>query len=104
MTVYSLDPRRWCMALLLAMPLSMAMAQDYHIDWYVVAGGGGESATNDPQLTEIRLRGTIGQATLGRASGGNFQLDSGYWVLFPATTTPPVTTPTPHIFSNGFED
>ena len=56
----------------------------------VIAPGGGRASGDDWQLD-----GTLGQAAAGRATGGAFTLDGGYWTAEP----PPID-----IFSNGFED
>ncbi len=67
---------------LLASPY-LARAQNYSISWYAIAGGGGSSAGGVYNLT-----GTIGQASAGRLSGGNYTLEGGFWGLIAAVQTP----------------
>jgi hypothetical protein len=62
------------LALLLAS--IVASAQNYSIDWYEVAGGGGTSTGDVYSVT-----GTIGQPDAGAMSGGNFTLQGGFWAL-----------------------
>jgi hypothetical protein len=51
-----------------------AAAQNYSINWYAVAGGGGMSTNGS-----YSVNGTIGQADAGTMSGGNYAVDGGYW-------------------------
>ncbi|HLP76659.1 MAG TPA: hypothetical protein VK327_07020 [Candidatus Paceibacterota bacterium] len=56
-----------------------ASAQQYSIDWYKIAGGGGTSTGGIYSIT-----GTIGQhnASANNAlTGGNFSLTGGFWSL-----------------------
>ena len=54
-----------------------AAAQNYSIDWYQVAGGGGTSTGATYQVT-----GTIGQPDAsGQMTGGSFSLTGGFWSL-----------------------
>ena len=46
----------------------------YYIGRSVIAGGGGHSAAG-----AMRVRGTVGQAVVGRLSSGDFDLCSGFW-------------------------
>ena len=58
----------------------------------LIAGGGGKSAGGN-----IELIGSIGQATAGLMSGGQFSLTSGFWQPESSTSTPtPTPTPTPN--------
>ncbi|HXJ74252.1 MAG TPA: hypothetical protein VNM37_15495, partial [Candidatus Dormibacteraeota bacterium] len=51
-----------------------AHAQSYNIDWFTVDGGGGVSSGGT-----FSLSGTIGQPDAGRATGGSFALEGGFW-------------------------
>jgi hypothetical protein len=63
--------------------LSGALAQNYSIDWYKVAGGGGVSSNE-----QFTVTGTIGQPDAGGPlTGGNYSVAGGFWALF-ATQTP----------------
>jgi hypothetical protein len=55
--------------------VSVASAQNYHIDWYVIGSGGGHSASGSYQLD-----GTIGQPIVGKSSSASYTLDAGFWV------------------------
>ena len=61
--------------LLLLMISSFAYAQNYQIDWYVIASGGGEMAS-----ANYGVNGTIGQPIAGRSSSPNYTVESGFWV------------------------
>ncbi len=64
-----------------------AMAQNYSIDWYKVAGGSGASSNGQYSLT-----GTIGQHDAGGPmANGSFSLTGGFWSLF-TVQTPGATT------------
>ena len=54
---------------------TIASAQNYQIDWYVIGSGGGEATSSNYQLN-----GTAGQAITGQSSSSNYGLASGYWV------------------------
>jgi hypothetical protein len=70
----------WCLALLFA-PLA-AGAQNYAIDWYKVAGGGGISTNG-----LYAVSGTIGQHDAGGPmNGGNYSLTGGFWSLYAVQT------------------
>lgn len=61
-----------------------ASAQNYSIDWYKVAGGGGTSSGG-----QYSVSGTIGQPDAGSTmSGGNYSLTGGFWSLIAAVPTP----------------
>jgi len=64
-----------------------AQAQNYSIDWFAIAGGGGTSTGGVFTVT-----GTIGQADGGHMSGGNFSLDGGFWAIIAAVQTPGAPT------------
>jgi len=60
-----------------------AFAQNYSIDWFTIAGGGGTSTGG-----VYSVNGTIGQADAGHMSGGNYTLDGGFWSIVAAVQTP----------------
>ena len=62
----------------------------FQMERQVIAPGGGRAGGDGWQLD-----GTLGQVAAGRATGGAFTLDGGYWTAEPRPTD---------IFSNGFED
>jgi len=45
------------------------------VDWWVFGSGGGPSSGG-----EISLNDTIGQPVIGSSSGGDVNLQAGYWV------------------------
>ena len=55
-------------------------AQDYTIDWYKIAGGGGTSAEQNYSLT-----GAIGQPDAATLTGGSYTLEGGF---FPGIIVP----------------
>jgi hypothetical protein len=60
-----------------------AFAQQYSIDWYKVAGGGGTSTGATYQVT-----GTIGQHDAGGAmTGGSYSITGGFWALISVVQT-----------------
>ncbi len=60
-----------------------ASAQNYSIDWYRVAGGGGVSTGG-----VYSVSGTIGQHDVGGPMiGGGYSLTGGFWSLFALQTT-----------------
>lgn len=61
--------------LLILLMTSLAIAQNYQIDWYVIATGGGEMSS-----ANYNLNGTIGQPVVGTSSSANYIVESGYWV------------------------
>jgi len=62
-------------ALALLLPASLALANGTPaIDWHVIGGGGGHA-----EASPYTLDGTIGQAVVGIASEGNYELCSGFW-------------------------
>jgi hypothetical protein len=61
---------------LLVAPL--CLAQNYSIDWYKIAGGGGTSTGG-----VYSVSGTIGQHDAGGAmTGGSFSVTGGFWALY----------------------
>jgi hypothetical protein len=59
-------------------------AQQYSIDWYKIAGGGGTSTGG-----VYSVSGTIGPHDAGGAmSGGNYSLTGGFWSLISVVQTP----------------
>jgi hypothetical protein len=72
-----------------------AWAQQYSIDWYKVAGGGGTSTSSTYQVN-----GTIGQHDAGGPmTGGNYSLTGGFWALISVVQTP--GAPTLYISRSG---
>ena len=51
-----------------------ACAQDFHVDWFTIDGGGGASAGG-----QFTVRSTIGQPDAGVMSGGTFKVAGGFW-------------------------
>jgi hypothetical protein len=71
--------------LALCMP---ARAQQYSIDWYKVAGGGGTSTNG-----QYSISGTIGQHDAGGPmTGGDYSLTGGFWALYSVVQTPGAPT------------
>jgi hypothetical protein len=63
---------------------SLGFTQQYSIDWYKVAGGGGTSTGGTYQVN-----GTIGQPDAGvPMAGGNYSLTGGFWSLISVVQTP----------------
>ena len=58
-----------------------AHAQDYSIDWFKIAGGGGTSTEEN-----FAVSGAIGQPDAGTLSSGGFILEGGF---FPGIIVPP---------------
>ena len=58
-------------------------AQNFSIDWFAIAGGGGTSTGGVYSVSS-----TIGQAEAGPMSGGNFTLEGGFWSIVAAVQTP----------------
>lgn len=54
---------------------SVAVAQNYQIDRYVIASGGGSSSSGN-----YSVDGTIGQPIVGKASSEDYIIDAGFWV------------------------
>jgi len=71
------------------------LGQNYTVDWYKIAGGGGTSTNGSYQIS-----GTIGQADAsGPMSGGNYSVIGGYWALIQVVQTP--GAPTLYISHSG---
>lgn len=63
-------------------------AQQYSVDWYKVAGGGGTSTGGT-----YAVSGTIGQHDAGGPmTGGNYSLTGGFWALISVLQTPGAPT------------
>lgn len=63
---------------------SIAHAQQYSINWFKVAGGGGTSTGGAYQVS-----GTIGQHDAGGPmTGGNYSLTGGFWSVITVVQTP----------------
>jgi hypothetical protein len=59
------------------------LAQQYSIDWYKIAGGGGTSTGGTYQVS-----GTIGQPDAsGAMTGGNYSVTGGFWSLISVVQT-----------------
>ena len=72
-----------------------AKAQNYSVDWYKIAGGGGTSTG-----ANYSVSGTIGQHDAGEPmTGGNYSLTGGIWTLINAVQTP--GAPTLYISRSG---
>jgi len=64
--------------------LATARAQQYSIDWYKIAGGGGISTGG-----VYSVNGTIGQHDAGGPmTGPNYSLTGGFWSLVSVVQTP----------------
>src|ERR1017187_5544731 len=62
---------------------TVGFAQQYSIDWYKVAGGGGTSTGGTYQVS-----GTIGQQDAGGPmTGGSYSLTGGFWSLISVVQT-----------------
>lgn len=72
-----------------------ASAQNYSIDWYKIAGGGGTSTGATYQVS-----GTIGQHDAGGTmTGGNYSVTGGFWSLIALMQT--AGAPTLYIRQTG---
>jgi hypothetical protein len=71
------------LSFLLLLAASAAHAQQYSIEWYKIAGGGGASTGATYQVT-----GTVGQPDAGSAmSGGQYSVTGGFWSLVAVVQT-----------------
>lgn len=87
-------PAVWAAGVALFAAAATVESEDFAIDWFTIAGGGGVSA-NGPYV----LHGTIGQADAGPVmTGGTFALTGGFWAL--PVLVPTLGAPTLHI-TNG---
>ena len=67
---------------------AVGFAQQYSIDWYKIAGGGGTSTGG-----VYSVSGTIGQADASAPlTGGNFSVTGGFWSLVNVVQTPGAPT------------
>jgi hypothetical protein len=79
--------KKWILIIGLLIP-ALSQAQNYAINWYKVAGGGGTSAGTNG-TTVYSVSGTIGQQDAGTAmTGGNYSLTGGFWSLIALVQTP----------------
>ena len=85
----------WPVALpLLCLALS-ASAQNYSINWFKIAGGGGTSSGG-----QYNVSGTIGQPDASPAmTGGNYSLTGGFWAFISVVQT--LGAPTLYISQSG---
>ena len=75
-------------ALLLLTLAITVHSQNYSIDWYKIAGGGGTSTG-----ATFSVSGTIGQHDAsGAMSGGNYSVTGGFWSLISVVQTPGAPT------------
>lgn len=75
---------------------SAGAGEDFRVGWYSINGGAGTASIGG----DYRLRGSIGQAVSGTVSGGDYELNAGFWQARRASCA---TTPD-RLFCNGFED
>lgn len=74
--------KRLLFVLVLLVP-AIGLAQNYSINWYKVAGGGGTSSGGNYQVSD-----TIGQPDAsGAMTGGNYSITGGFWALISAIQT-----------------
>ncbi len=69
--------------LLLIVAVTVVVAQTgggFDLSWWTIAGGGATSSSGGT----FTLGGTIGQTDAGRAGGGPYTLNSGFWSSFAA--------------------
>jgi hypothetical protein len=75
-----------CLAISLALAALLApavsRAQNYSIDWFKVAGGGGTSTGG-----VFTVSGTIGQPDAGAMTNGSFTIVGGFWSFVAAVQT-----------------
>ena len=74
-------------ALLACALIIRAQAQSYSINWHAIAGGGGTSTGTSTNGTVYGLSGTIGQASAGTLSGGNYTINGGFWGIIGTVQT-----------------
>ena len=71
-------------ALFLGVLTPALRAQNYSVDWFKIAGGGGASSNS-----EYSISGAIGQLDAsGPMTGGNFQVTGGFWSFLSVVQTP----------------
>jgi len=79
---------KFFLAISLLLAVSAARAQQFSVDWYKVAGGGGTSTGGTYEVS-----GTIGQPDAsGAMSGGNYSVTGGFWSLINVVQTPGAPT------------
>jgi hypothetical protein len=85
-------------AIFLALISAMAAnAQNYSIDWYKIADGGGSSSGG-----QYSLNGTIGQPDASAAmAGGGYSVTGGFWSLIAVVQTAGVPNLTIAFIANG---
>ena len=75
---------KWSAIICAALFAWNAAAQNYSIDWYKIAGGGGTSTGG-----VYAISGTIGQHDAGGPmTGGSYSLTGGFWALISVVQTP----------------
>jgi hypothetical protein len=76
--------KNWFLFVCLLLATKSGLAQQFSIDWYKIAGGGGSAGGN------YSVGGTIGQHDASDAmSGGSYSLTGGFWSI--------VAVPTPGV-------
>ena len=74
---------------------AIGFAQQYSIDWYKIAGGGGTSTGS-----VYSVSGTVGQPDAsGAMSGGNYSVTGGFWSLISVVQT--IGSPTLTVTHSG---
>jgi hypothetical protein len=51
-------------------------AETYALNWSIIAGGGGSSASG-----LYSLSGTVGEPTVGHSTGGSYAVEGGFWAV-----------------------
>ena len=72
--------------LYLLLTATALVAQPYTLDWSTLDGGGGSSSGGG-----YTIGGTIGQADVGSAGGGDYAIEAGFWpgLIGRSATEPP---------------
>lgn len=79
----TLNCGKWLVTALMLLPFRGA-AQDYRIDWFKIAAGGGLATDSTYQVSS-----TLGQQDAGGPlTGGAYSLTGGFWTLVGAVQTP----------------
>lgn len=80
-----------CAALVLVAFGRPAQAQQYSVDWFKIAGGGGTSSNS-----QYSISGTVGQHEAGGPmTNGPYSLAGGFWAFLTLVQTP--SAPTLHL-------
>ena len=81
--------RLWLIAIVGAALLvpNALLAQNYSINWYTIAGGGGSSAGTSGGAA-YPITGTIGQPATATMAGGSYSITGGFWSILAAVQTP----------------